>query len=165
MRSHQIDSIAAIVAAPARARRWERHAHASAGSALHLRVGSRQHFTPIRIASSHAFAGFILSVYLSSLPHVKPPNIDALVLEHLVELLGARISILFILMNQDWPDNELIEALKIVGALVLLGLLFVIVGCSFKAVLVSRGPCAIHLVRVRIFTYLLIVVQQRLMDH
>ena len=96
---------------------------------------------------------------------IASPDIDALVLEHLVELLGARISILFILMNQDWPDNELIEALKIVGALVLFGLLFVIVVSSFIAVLVGRGPGAIHLVRVRIFTHLLIVVQQRLMDH
>ena len=39
-----------------------------------------------------------------------------LVLEHLIEFCGPRISIFVILVDQDWPQNQCIEAQDVVSA-------------------------------------------------
>ena len=41
------------------------------------------------------------------------------ILEHLIEVFGTCCPILFVLMDEKWSHDELVESLKVVGASVL----------------------------------------------
>ena len=51
---------------------------------------------------------------------VEPPDLGALIVEHVIELLSSRSFVLLVLMDQDWSHDELVKADKVVGALFLL---------------------------------------------
>jgi len=108
---------------------------------LHLHVRGIQHRIRSLLASSHTVtvciaASGVTALVTRLLLRVQSSDFFSLVLEHLIKLLGASLSIFVILMNQDRPDNQLIEALEIVRALVLLRLLFVL-GSSLIFIFVS----------------------------
>ena len=126
--------IAATVASMARSVFFEDDQ--SAGTALYLHVSGPQHGIPVSLASSHIATSSTITLVHRFRFRVQPSDFVALVLKHLVELLSTCLSIFVILMDQDWPHDQLIEALQIVRALVLLGLLIVI--SSFIPIFVSR---------------------------
>lgn len=101
------------------------------GPALELRFSCLEHSTLLRLASSQLACNALAGGRLSLLVRIEFPHFFTLVLEHLVELLSARLSVLVILVDQDRSDNELVEALQVSRASVLLALfaisLFVVI--------------------------------------
>ena len=88
----------------------------------------------------------------SFLLRVKLPNLIALIVEHVIELLSSRSFVLLVLMDQDWSHDELVKADEVVGALFLLFLTSSLEAVSWFFPLVFQS--------LRKFRHLFVVVKQ-----
>ena len=88
----------------------------------------------------------------SFLLRVELPNLIALIVEHVIELLSSRSFVLLVLMDQDRSHDELVKADEVVGALFLLFLTSSLEAVAYFFTLVFQS--------LRIIRLLFVVVKQ-----